>query len=54
MTKSLYEAPSIVEIGTLHELTLLTLSKSNTGSDVINLTNGHQVTAPGEFGGVVS
>jgi len=44
MTKSLYEAPSIVEIGTLHELTLMILTKSNPGSDAISGT-----VVPGQF-----
>jgi hypothetical protein len=35
MTERLYEAPSIVEIGTLHELTLA--NKDFTGSDGVNL-----------------
>lgn len=35
MTEHPYEAPSIVEIGTLHELTLQ--SKDFTGSDGIDL-----------------
>ena len=43
MTKSLYEAPSIVEIGTLHELTLLT--KNFTGGDFLGLRASAQNTS---------